>query len=276
MSASRPIRVAILECDTPVPPVLEKVGTYGDIFSALLTNAAVAVENDAKKEKEKEEEEEEEGRTEKVNLQFSAFNVVDEPDVYPQLEDVDAILITGSKHGSYKDIPWIIKLVEFTAEILKQDRIKLVGICFGHQIIGRALGVKVGPNEKGWEVAVTNFDLTDEGKKLFGLERMNLQFLHRDIVHEIPPSPSPLNSNATIECIGGNAICENQGMYSPGHFITFQGHPEFTGFIVSEIVKIRRAAGVFTDDMARDFLNRAGVDHDGLLATKSIIKFLQG
>lgn len=77
-----------------------------------------------------------------------------------------------TEHDSYRDFPWIVKLVDFTTEILKQDRVKLVGICFGHQIIGRALGVKVGPNEKGWEVAVTNFDLSEEGKKLFGLEKM--------------------------------------------------------------------------------------------------------
>ncbi|KAI5303417.1 hypothetical protein KEM56_007565 [Ascosphaera pollenicola] len=266
MSSSAPLRVAILECDTPVPPVLEKVGTYGDIFTALLTNAAAAVEDDARKE----------GKPENITVQTSRYDVVRDPETYPKLDDIDAVLITGSKHDSYRDDPWIVKLVEFTTEVLKQDKVKLVGICFGHQIIGRALGVKVGPNEKGWEVAVTDFNLTNEGKKLFGLEKMRLQFLHRDIVHTVPPSPSPLNPNATIECIGGNAICENQGMYSPGHFITFQGHPEFTGLIVSEIIPLRQAGGIFTDDMARDFMSRAGMDHDGPLASKVIVKFLRG
>lgn len=85
-SSSTPLRVAILECDTPVPPVLEKVGTYGDIFTALLKNAAAAVQEDAKKE----------GKSEQIAVQTSTYDVVRDPDTYPKLDDIDAVLITGS------------------------------------------------------------------------------------------------------------------------------------------------------------------------------------
>jgi len=44
----------------------------------------------------------------------------------------------------------------------------LVGICFGHQILGRALAAKVGRNPEGWEVAVSKISLTDKGRKIFG------------------------------------------------------------------------------------------------------------
>ena len=56
--------------------------------------------------------------------------------------------------------------------MLAQDRVRLVGVCFGHQIIGRALDVGVGRNDKGWEVAVVPVELTDKGKEILGLEKL--------------------------------------------------------------------------------------------------------
>jgi hypothetical protein len=63
--------------------------------------------------------------------------------------------------------------VDFTKRILfEQKRVRLVGVCFGHQIIGRALGQKVGRSEGGWEISVTPMQLTAKGKELFGLDEV--------------------------------------------------------------------------------------------------------
>jgi GMP synthase-like glutamine amidotransferase len=75
-------------------------------------------------------------------------------------------------HNSFEDVPWINRLVEFTQEVLAQDRVRLLGICFGHQIVGRALNVKVGRSDQGWEIAVCDMDLTNEGKKVFGRDKI--------------------------------------------------------------------------------------------------------
>jgi GMP synthase-like glutamine amidotransferase len=58
-------------------------------------------------------------------------------------------------------------LVEFTKKILKQDRIRIIGVCFGHQILGRALGVKVGRSDDGWEISVLPVELSAKGKEIF-------------------------------------------------------------------------------------------------------------
>lgn len=76
-------------------------------------------------------------------------------------------MLTAAGHTSFDNDPWILRLVDFTKDVLAQDRVRLIGICFGHQIIGRALGVTVGRNTDGWEVSVCKVDLTAKGKELF-------------------------------------------------------------------------------------------------------------
>lgn len=53
-----------------------------------------------------------------------------------------------------------------------------VGICFGHQIVARALGGECVPNGGRWEVGVTPLELTDLGKEIFGVE---------ELVRRLPP-----------------------------------------------------------------------------------------
>lgn len=70
--------------------------------------------------------------------------------------------------NAYDNEPWIIKLVEFTRKVLEeQTRVRAIGVCFGHQIIGRALGAKVGRNKRGWEASVTSVPLSSRGRELF-------------------------------------------------------------------------------------------------------------
>lgn len=62
--------------------------------------------------------------------------------------------------------------MDFTKKVLQHDRVRLIGVCFGHQIIGRALDVKVDRSDRGWEVSVTKVQLTEQGKKLFGIDEL--------------------------------------------------------------------------------------------------------
>ena len=44
-----------------------------------------------------------------------------------------------------------------------------MGVCFGHQIVGRALGVGVGRSETGWEMSVCGVELTGRGREVLGV-----------------------------------------------------------------------------------------------------------
>lgn len=90
--------------------------------------------------------------------------------------------------------------------------------------------------------------------------------MHKDIVHEFPADSIPL---------GSNEICQVQGFYSPGRYITVQGHPEFTEEIISEVLFNRHTVGIFTDEVYEDGMKRAPTPHDGVAIAKAFLNFMR-
>ena len=150
---SLPLRIAILECGTPLPNTVNKYGSYGGVFTSLLLSGADALSYP--------------NLSSSSGLSISTFDVVNTHS-YPSLPDIDAILLTASASNSFADDLWILKLVAFVKEVLEQRRVRVIGACFGHQIVGRALGASVGRSDKGWETSVTAIDLTKRGQEIFG------------------------------------------------------------------------------------------------------------
>lgn len=82
-----PLRIAILQCDTPPPHVVELYGKYDRIFTALLETAASEL-----------------GLDPKSDLELSAWDVVTAQE-YPDIDNVDAVLISGSSKHSIRLAP---------------------------------------------------------------------------------------------------------------------------------------------------------------------------
>lgn len=89
--------------------------------------------------------------------------------------------------------------------------------------------------------------------------------MHRDIVYEYPSS---------VEKLGNTSVCEVQGMYIKNRLITIQGHPEFTGDIVSELLETRHARGILDDNLYNDGMNRVRNNHDGVAVGAAFVRFL--
>ena len=71
---------------------------------------------------------------------------------YPNsFEDYDAVLLTGSKADSFSQDEWVLELRRRVDLLLRQKK-KLLGICFGHQLIALCLGSNVGRAPQGWGV----------------------------------------------------------------------------------------------------------------------------
>jgi GMP synthase-like glutamine amidotransferase len=67
-----------------------------------------------------------------------------------------AYLITGSPAGVYDPLPWIEPLQEF---IRSAKDSRMVGVCFGHQIMSEALGGHVEKSEKGWAAGLHRYSV---------------------------------------------------------------------------------------------------------------------
>lgn len=73
------VRLAILECDTPLPNTKERYAGYGGVFKSLLSAGAKA-----------------EGLNLDDVLDVTMHQIEDDPECYPELGEIDAVLLTGS------------------------------------------------------------------------------------------------------------------------------------------------------------------------------------
>ncbi|KAK7423431.1 hypothetical protein QQZ08_009111 [Neonectria magnoliae] len=169
-AAPRRLRIAALCCFTFPENIARERGQFDKIFAAWVC-AAVEARNKKKTVKER------------VVVELKGWNIVDK-DQYPDLNDIDALIVTGSTSSVYEDQLWIHQLSNFiqgsfinikaqyyhpsiTASEIdvyeNQSHVKIYGGCFGHQIVSQALlssyglGVQKSPN--GWQVGVHSVSL---------------------------------------------------------------------------------------------------------------------
>lgn len=144
--------------------------------------------------------------------------------VFPAATDeCDAYLITGSPRGTYDSDPWIAELTTFLKRAYAAS-VKLVGICFGHQMLAHALGGKSEKSAKGYRLGLFPFETRAETAS----DTCSLYFAHRDQVVDLSPG---------AELLGGNAFCPN-GMFGIGdRVLAMQGHPEFSRSVMKQIIE---------------------------------------
>ncbi|MCB0392716.1 MAG: hypothetical protein KDD58_15610 [Bdellovibrionales bacterium] len=150
---------------------------------------------------------------------------------FPQSEHEQQLwLITGSPLSAYDNIAWINQLKEFIVNA-NSSKSKLIGLCFGHQIIAEALGGKVEKSQQGWGVGVRNFQIIKNKPWMTPqLTQCSLLFSHQDQVINLPHN---------AELLATDEFCPNQ-MYSiDRHIFCMQGHPEFTADYAKERLDTR-------------------------------------
>jgi GMP synthase-like glutamine amidotransferase len=175
----------------------------------------------------------------------------------------DAFLITGSKSSVYDDKAWIRSLEDFV-RALHATRSKLIGICFGHQLIAQALGGTVAKSAKGWGVGINAYVVDDTLFKQADGKDLCLLASHQDQVMQMPPGAKQ---------IATNAHCEVAGMVLGEHILTFQGHPEFTPDYARELLSFRR--DMIGEERADEGLNSLVVrEHEGARAARWILDFV--
>jgi GMP synthase-like glutamine amidotransferase len=159
---------------------------------------------------------------------FSTTSLV-QGDNLPATKDFDGYIIMGSRHSVYDDLPWIGPLRQFI-RTLTSERIPLVGICFGHQIMAEALGGKVAAAEEGWLFGVQEYLITETGRRIKSVA------YHHDQIVENPPNIDILMKNES--CVNAACVYQNFPAFS------VQPHPEFEKHFTSGLLKISRDGSV--------------------------------
>ena len=134
-------------------------------------------------------------------------------------KDCDRWLISGSSKSVYEDFEWVHWVKSFVQQI-HEEKSKLIGLCFGHQMIAHALGGQVKKSDRGWGVGVREFNiLTRKTWMNPSLKAVRLLYSHQDQVVSLPPGS---------EHLGQSAFCEYECYQLGEHILSFQGHPEFS------------------------------------------------
>lgn len=165
----------------------------------------------------------------------------------------DGVIVTGSPASLTAPEPWMEAGVELV-RLAHGRRLPLLGICFGHQLIGAAFGGSVVKNPSGWEVSTRAVRMTDRGRRdaLFdGMpDAFDVNFSHRDIVDHA--TLSPLNG---VEILAENDKASVQAIAAGPSVRGVQFHPEFTGAVTAALILGQR------DELAADAGAR-GADHE--------------
>ncbi len=159
---------------------------------------------------------------------------------FPDLDAVDAILVTGSAAGVYEPHPWMPPLLNFIQRAAAR-RIPQIGVCFGHQAIAKALGATVEKSDKGWGIGRHVYDVRARPEWMgdFHGKTFSLGVSHQDQVLSLPPGAS------VVACSEFTPFAVLDYGLVPA--ISFQGHPEFSAGFCRALYNVRRGS-VFGED----------------------------
>lgn len=232
------MKVAILQCDEVLEKLQPQFGTYGEMIAQMFDGVS-------------------------ESLQFDVFDCREQE--YPgDISMYDFYITTGSRFSVYEEIAWISVLVDFVKELDRQKK-KLIGICFGHQVIGMARRARVEHAGKGYGVGVaTNRVLTAPDWIKDKTGQLNIIVSHQDQVIQLP-------DNGVV--IAGSDFCPYFVVQWSDHFLSIQGHPEWNKDYSRALMNERRS--IIPPERIEEGFASLGKDVDSQLFVRWIIDFIQ-
>jgi GMP synthase (glutamine-hydrolysing) len=156
-------------------------------------------------------------------------------DPLPTADELAGVIVTGSAAFLEEGAEWMQKGVAHLASLITAS-VPIFGICFGHQMLGQALGGRVGRNPLGREIGTVPLQLCLKHRRSDDSvlpERVYVHTTHLDSVLELPPGAKVLASTEL----------------EPNAFVQFaerawgvQFHPEMDARVMRCYLEDRRAA----------------------------------
>jgi len=156
---------------------------------------------------------------------------IDARGALPDFRAFAGLVITGSSANVPTREPWILEVEQYLARAVPSG-LPIFGVCFGHQLLGQALGGRVEKNPRGREIGSVSLRLSSNDA-LFAEypdgELVNMT--HLDSVVELPPGARVL---AATELEPYAALYFGQRAWG------VQFHPEIDAEIIKHYVAARR------------------------------------
>ena len=192
------MKLAILETGYPPGDLAHRFGSYPAMFAALLGDG----------------------------FEIETFDV--QAGELPDPNAHDAVLITGSPAGVYDDYPWITPLMNF---IRAAGGSRMVGVCFGHQVMAEALGGHVEKSDKGWGAGLHRYSLVHGEPWIDSPVGIAVPASHQDQVVIQPPH---------TEIVAASDFTPYAGLaWTDRSAISFQFHPEFSPDFAKALIEKR-------------------------------------
>lgn len=231
------MRICILETDILRPQLIEQYHGYGRMFRQLFEKQSIPA-------------------------QFDVFNVVD--GCYPDAaQGYDAYLITGSKADSFGTDPWIQTLREFLLERYDNGD-RLIGICFGHQLLALLLGGKTERASQGWGMGIHRYQVTQKPAWMTPqTDTLDMMIWHQDQVTQLP-------EGATL--LASSEFCPNAAYAIGDQVLCFQGHPEFFHDYSRDLLVLRRHA--YEPSLYQSAIDSLDQAHQGSAVAEWMMRFI--
>ena len=254
---ARAQQYAVLVTGDPLAEVMESHGNFAECFERLLSD-----------------------RDGGDDERWDAYRVFEGERCPRNLGEYDGVVVTGSKFDAHGEDAWIIELMRELREC-HERRQRVLGICFGHQVLARSLGRTVersgswclGANEISLDASAAAESCTRlaPALALVASEAIKIHQVHQDHVTALPPG---------ARRIATSPECENEAFLVGDHILCVQGHPEFSNAMVRQMLELKRAAKTMEEGVVdkglRD-LETHGVDAATYAKWSDICKtFLKG
>ncbi|MGH8434177.1 MAG: amidotransferase [Pseudomonas sp.] len=231
------LRICILETDFLRPELVDQYQGYGRMFEQLFAQQPIAAN-------------------------FTLYNVVEGN--YPSDDErYDAYLVTGSKADSFGADPWIQRLKTYLLERYERGD-KLLGICFGHQLLALLLGGKSERAHQGWGVGTHRYQVAEQPTWMNpAMNELTLLISHQDQVTQLP-------ENATV--IASSEFCPIAAYCINDQVLCFQGHPEFIHDYSKALLEIRQQH--LGEQIYQQGLDSLQHDHQGITVAEWMMRFV--
>lgn len=160
----------------------------------------------------------------KRNISYIKTNIIENETSEPDLDTLSGLVFMGGPYGVNDNHPWLDKEIALIRKAVDKN-IPLMGVCFGAQLISKALGAEVraaSHMEAGWHRIVADRSRLASVKTLSLNDSFEAFEWHED-TFTIPEGAIPI--------FMGSGGIENQG-YLYGKILTMQFHLEMTEHMV--------------------------------------------